>query len=119
MAAVARCENDFDRGVLAMALHVAYSAGARIAALAAVVGAPLRVAYALKGSATVALVDLISEFCRACEIGPFADSDDPDLYSPSAFHDVDWAVLAKEVGEPLDVEGWKTAMRERQTAGLR
>jgi hypothetical protein len=103
MAAVERCENDFDRGVLAMALHIAYTAGARIAGAAVVEGAPLQVAYALKGSATMVIVDQITEFCRACEIGPFADSDEPEIYSPAAFHDVDWEFWAKHVGEPLDI----------------
>jgi hypothetical protein len=118
MAAVERCSNPFDKGALAMALHIAYTAGALIAVAAVMEGAPLRVAYALKGSATCLLVDQITEFCRACEIGPFADSDDPDLYAPAAFHDVDWAVLAEQVGEPLDIEGWRKAMRERDAAGL-
>ena len=119
VGAIERCSNPFDQGVLAMAFHIAYSAPARIAAMAAAEGSSLQVAYALKGSATVVLVDLISEFCCACEIGPFADSDDPDLYAPAAFHDVDWAVLAEQVGEPLDIEGWRKAMRERDAAGLR
>ena len=54
-----------------MALHIAYTTGALIAVAAVMEGAPLRVAYALKGSATAVLVDQITEFCRACAIGPF------------------------------------------------
>ena len=77
------------------------------------------VAYALKGSATCILVDQITEFCRACEIGLFADTAEPAIYSPEAFHDVNWAVLAEQAGEPVDVEGWEKAIRERQAAGLR
>jgi hypothetical protein len=114
-----RCENPFDKGALAMALHIAYTTGALIAGAAVMEGAPCRVAYALKGSATCILVDQITEFCRACEIVPFADDDNPAIYSPTAFHEVDWAVLAEQAGEPLDVEGWKKATRERQAAGLR
>lgn len=119
LAAVERCENPFDKGALAMALHIAYTTGALIAGAAVMEGAPCRVAYALKGSATCILVDQITEFCRACEIVPFADDDNPAIYSPAAFHEVDWAVLAEQAGEPLDVEGWKKATRERQAAGLR
>ena len=58
-------------------------------------------------------------FCRACEIGPFADDPDPAIYSVDAFHDVDWSILAKEAGEPLDIEAWEQDMRERHAAGLR
>lgn len=100
-------ENKMDAGAYVMGTLLAYRAGAMAAVVAAHLGAPMKMAYALKDAMTLGTMMAAENVGSKCGFEPYRSDPEADLYELAALDEVDWEALAKNAGEAVDVEAWE------------
>ncbi len=103
-------ESDFGRGALTMGLYLLYRMKWLGGSMAAMAGAPMKVAYAVSGAMPLIVGEEIIKFAVALGIEPFAssaDSDGVEFITFEAFLAANWPNLATLAGEEVDLDAWQ------------
>ncbi|ACA15680.1 hypothetical protein M446_1154 [Methylobacterium sp. 4-46] len=102
------CTDAEDRAAVLGMMCLTYRAPSLVAPLAVMLGIKPSLAYHLTSLVRIALLQEVEDVLAEMGIKP-RDL----LWEPEAFREVAWSALAKEAGEPVNVEAWKTAMLRR------
>jgi hypothetical protein len=111
--AMLKVDESVHGGMIFAALHMTYQVPAVAAVMAVMSGAPVRVAWMLRKSMILGMMEKTLEMCREGRIEPFAHDEEALTVELKAFAENDWKALARMAGEPFDEPAWEAYARER------
>lgn len=97
-------------------LQMCYRTPAQMASLAVASGASCAAAYALHKVAMVSMMQLMAEVSKECLIAPLADTPEASVFDLEAFERCNWAKLAENAGEIVNIDAWERLKVEHFSA---
>ncbi len=109
--AVERISAVSDKCIVFGLLSLAYRMPRLAASIAAGAEVPMKSCYALYEALMLGMFTEVADACAALEIEPFLDPETADIMAPDAFQPCNWEQLARNCGEPVDLDAWKAWSR--------